>query len=212
MMVWSLLLYLVSVVVPLVITLETLAVVGRRESSASLSTLVLQLKYWSLYGMVFGLLPGAVVRGILNNLPFSGLLAVVGSSVLTAEVVRDFTLFLQTQDGKYVFLMSKLNDPSVSWTKWLRYAATSSDSDEGVFVFGEFTKFWVSLACRSPDTHYLESCFNELQEKVVGLARLMGGYLHSRGAGAPRVDPVRFSEGYDMLEDILLDSKKDHIE
>ena len=36
MMVWSLLLYLVSVVVPLVITLETLAVVGRRESSASL--------------------------------------------------------------------------------------------------------------------------------------------------------------------------------
>lgn len=220
-MVWTLLLYLVSVLVPLVVTLETLVVVSRHESLQSsqgcLRSLILQLKYWSLYGIVFGLVPGTLVRGVLHNVPFAGLLAVVGSSVLTAEVVRDFTLFLQSQDGKYVFLFSKLNDPSVSWTRWLRYAASASDAEgDDVFVFGEFTRFLVSLASRLTlaDTHYVERCFAELQERLAGLSHIIGQYVHSRSAGDRQPDPskYKFSEGYDMLDDLLLDSRKEHSE
>lgn len=215
MMVWSILLYLVSVVVPLVVTLETLAIVqsGRHENLQSSPTLILQLKYWSLYGIVFGLVPGFVVRSVLNNLPFSGLLAVVGSSVLTAEVVRNFTKFLQRQDGKYVFLINKLNDSKVSWMQWLRFAASGNGPGEDVFLFGEFTRFWVSLANRLPltETHYLERCFDELREKLLTVARALGSYLHSRGAGAARKEYAKVAEGYDMLEDVLLDTHKEHL-
>lgn len=192
--------YLVSVIVPLTITVETLAMVGRRGAAAtpSITTLSLQLKYWSLYAAVFGAVPSGLTRTLVAAVPLGGLLATAASAALTAELLRDFAQFAQSQDSRVVSLFSKLGDPGVSWWSWLNSATARDESGPGrLFVFGQFTQFCVSAAARAPlpETRFLETAFEALQQWLERLAVFVGTQWRARRS----LD----AEGYDMLDDVL---------
>lgn len=265
-MIVSSFIYLVSVVIPLLVTLETLNIIcftsnsgPKREQGAknptistantNIRTLVFQLKYWCLYGIAFGVTPINFTNAILNNIPFASILLLGVNGVLTTELLREFTKFIQCQDGKFIFLFNKFNDSNVSWFQWINYATTYDENNiANLFIFGEFTQFWVSLADKSPfgNTQYLEKSFDHLQDYLIELTNTVNQYLHRRKAtsdpynkntdkNVPRgfratstehtngatarsseassqrkssESSTKFSEGYDLLEDIFEDSRK----
>lgn len=244
------LIYLVAVIIPLLVTLETLNIVCFTSSSnnvndksnpasskaptistasTNLHTLVFLLKYWSLYGIIFGVIPPNVTNGILANLPFASLIFLVASGIITQELLTKFTKFIQSQDGKFIFLFNKFNDTNVSWYQWFSYATTYDENNiANLFIFGEFTQFWISLSNKFPfpTTNYLERSFDSLLTYLSELTRVVLHYLYpSDGQPQSRAtastssykrnssDPNRSSfstlnEGYDLLDDLIEESKK----
>ncbi|GAV54006.1 hypothetical protein ZYGR_0AK05080 [Zygosaccharomyces rouxii] len=238
-MIISPLLYLVSSVIPLQITLETLKIVCSHTKNepntgpnAHLPTLILLLKYWAVYALAFGVVPGAITNGIIWGIPFASLILLGLSCILTKELLCQFTKFIQSQDSKFVFLFNRLSDVKVSWYQWLTYATNTNENNiASLFVFGEITQLWVSLANRVPlaETHYLERAFddimqylgvftgrlldqihrrNDRQDQVPGVdatfRRESLASLRSRGDGFAST----YNEDYDLLDDLIDESKK----
>ncbi|QLQ78267.1 hypothetical protein HG537_0A05140 [Torulaspora globosa] len=226
-MIVSSLLYLVSVVVPLLVTVETLTLVckGNGASASALNTLVLQLKYWCLYAILFEAIPSSLSRAVLATLPLAGLALLAAAAAVTAELLRDFTRFAQSQDTRFMFLFNKLSDSNVSWWQWFNYAGAYDENNTArLFVFGQFTQFCVSLANRLPvaRTRLLESSFDALQQWLVMFAQVVGRHWKSRmrhvvgrngtdRSSCKNSSPgsSKYAEGYDLLEDFLQDTKKE---
>lgn len=241
--------YLVAVVIPLLVTLETLNIICFTSNSnvndnsnlpsskaptistasTNLHTLVFLLKYWSLYGILFGIIPPNVTSMVLSNVPFASLIFLVANGIITQELLTKFTKFIQSQDGKFIFLFNKFNDTNVSWYQWFSYATTYDENNiASLFIFGEFTQFWISLSNKFPfpSTNYLERTFdrlltylNELTQVAIHYFYPNNGQPQSRAKDATSSsssydrnipDPSRtsFSEGYDLLDDLIEESKK----
>lgn len=237
-MIISPLLYLVSSVIPLQITLETLKIVCSHTKNepntgpnAHLPTLILLLKYWTLYVLVFGVVPGAVTDRIIWAIPFASLVLLGTSCILTKELLCQFTNFIQSQDSKFVFLFNRLSDVKVSWYQWLTYATNTNENNiASLFVFGEITQLWVSLANRVPlaETHYLERAFDDMMQYLGVFTGRLLDQIHRRSDGQKQgpatdarfrkesfVNPSRksdgfastYNEGYDLLDDLIDESK-----
>lgn len=218
-MIVSSLMYLVSVVVPLLVTVETLTMVckGSSASAPAMNTLVLQLKYWCLYAILFGAVPASLSRAVIATLPMAGLALLAAAAAVTAELLRDFTRFAQSQDTRFMFLFNKLSDSNVSWWQWFNYAGAYDENNTArLFVFGQFTQFCVSWANRLPvaRTRLLESSFDALQQWLVAFAQVAGRHWKARMRHAPAActksspGSSKYAEGYDLLEDFLEDTKK----
>lgn len=232
-MIISPLFYLVSSVIPVQITLETLKIVcshsapeSSAASSANIPILVLLLKYWAVYALAFGVVPSFLITGVLSWIPFGSLVLLGASCVLTKELLCRFTQFIQSQDSKFVFLFNKLSDVKVSWYQWLTYAASRNENNiASLFVFGEITQLWVSLANKIPlaETHYLERAFDGIMQYVSVVTEGVLDHIHSRdGQQAPdapsvargatdcrrRPSEVCYNEEYDLLDDLIEETKK----
>lgn len=186
---------------------------GSGSSAANANTLVLQLKYWCLYAILFGAIPTGLTRALLANLPLAGLAVLAASAAITAELLRDFTRFAQNQDTRFVFLFNKLGDANTSWWQWFQYAGAYDENNTArLFVFGQFTQLCVSVTARLPlgTTSLLDNTFDALQEWLVRLAHFAGQHWSQRNVGTspPTPGSTKYAEGYDMLEDFLDDSKK----
>ncbi|AQZ16699.1 YOR152C [Zygosaccharomyces parabailii] len=232
-MIISPLFYLVSSVIPVQITLETLKIVcshaapdSTAASNANVPILVLLLKYWAVYALAFGVVPSFISKGILSWIPFGSLMLLGVSCVLTKELLCNFTKFIKTQDSKFVFLFNKLSDVKVSWYQWLTYAASTNENNiANFFVFGEITQLWISLANRVPlaDTNYLERTFDYVMQYVGVVTNGVLDHFHSHNTGrapqapmTPRGTAIRrgrpsdagYDEGYDLLDDLIEETKK----
>lgn len=242
-MIISPLLYLVSGVIPLQITLETLKIVSshsRNEADAGpnahLPTLILLLKYWSVYALAFGIVPPVITNGFLWGIPFASLALLGVSCVLTKELLCQFTKFIQSQDSKFVFLFNRLSDVKVSWYQWLTYASNTNENNiASMFVFGEITQLWISLANRVPlaETHYLERAFDSIMQYLGAFTSRLLDQLHkgtlkrqqqqqqdARAGTLLTKDALAYirrrgdnpastyNEDYDLLDDLIDESKK----
>lgn len=227
-MITSPLFYLTSSVIPLQITLETLKIVGshaKNEPNSSgpnayFPTVILLLKYWTLYGLVFGVVPRSITDGVIWGVPFVSLIFLGISCILTKELVCQFTNFIQSQDSKFMFLFNKLSDVKVSWYQWLWYATDTNENNiASLFVFGEITQLWISLANRFSlvETHYLEKSFDTMMSYVGVPIGILLDQFHSGkqekksgadGKTGSRVAGSAYNEDYDLMDDLIDETKK----
>lgn len=200
------------------------------SSDVNVRTLIYMLKYWTLYVMLFGMLSN-LTWTLLSVLPFGSLGFLCLNGFVTLELVYQFIEFIESQDGKVFFLFNKFNDSNVTWWQWVNYATTYDENNVASnFVFGKLTQFVISLANRSPfsRTDYLDRGFNIMElylrqftHTIIMQREAYGQQQQQRQARQPRdheqdtsanvgrkSTASRFSEGYDMLDDILQESRQ----
>lgn len=205
------------------------------STNVNVRTLIYLLKYWCLYAIIFGVFSANLTWTILGVIPFASLAFLVLNGLVTLELVYQFIEFIESQDGKVLFLFNKFNDSNVTWWQWFSYATTYDDNNiASNFIFGKVTQFLISLANRSPfsRTDYLERGFNMMElylrqftHTIIMQRKSYQQQQQRQRRSQRREDPAgahsarsstssvaasisKLGEGYDFLDDIIEESRQ----
>ncbi|CCK68831.1 Atg40p KNAG_0B03900 [Huiozyma naganishii CBS 8797] len=180
---WKPLQFITCVLVPLQITVETISLskdwpfpilktasYALQQQTEKLALHMMLLKYWSLYGIVYLILPNSPFYFVLDILPFLPLILTVCGVLAMRELVEQFIRFIQEQD-KIISVMQNLNDPKASTFEMLSnlyYTTINLNNQELItttFFFGDLTKLLLSLskAIPFPSTTYLNQWFANIE-------------------------------------------------
>ncbi|CAB4252334.1 similar to Saccharomyces cerevisiae YOR152C Putative protein of unknown function [Maudiozyma barnettii] len=127
----SILSSIVSIIIPLHVTLETVylskdsnamssfvkstSMLQPQTEQAELTTLL--LKYWALHGIIYLLIPQTPLQFLVGILPFSGLIIFIYNILATVELLAKFTTFINEQQqflSNFLKFINSMNDPKKS--------------------------------------------------------------------------------------------------
>lgn len=204
--------YIVSVIIPLHLTLETvfLSKDSNEMSTFLKSTAMLQqqtaqsaitnllLKYWTLYGLIYLLVPQTPLQIVINIIPLKSLILLGCNTLATMELLSEFIHFINEQKQfvtSFLKFMNNINDPKKSkfeqFTKLYQSSYTNYYNKKygkdvrdptllDSFLFGAYTDSVVAVTKRFqyffPKTNTIQSNFDFIILNILNFKNFIESY------------------------------------
>ncbi|CCF57511.1 hypothetical protein KAFR_0C05200 [Kazachstania africana CBS 2517] len=235
--------FIVSVLVPLQITIETLHLSHKDSSRMGKTTKVLHLqpqkatmvelllKYWSLHCMIYLILPHTPLYIIYKLLPFSLMILTAFNLALTRELLLQFINVVEEQNS-FINLINKIDNPKASsldhLTNFLNFTINRKILQD--FLFGRITEQMListELTKDYPSTNFVVQLFEWIESKVSDAMTILlssnktshadcynsykfwnfGQDKNYKNDDKKFRHKYRFNDDYDMMDDIIEETK-----
>lgn len=205
---------ILTVFIPLHITLETTylskdanAVSSFVQSSSMLQQQTQQgeltsllLKYWSLFALIYIIIPQTPLNILLNIIPLKDFLLTAFNLLSTTELLIKFAKFIEEQKqflSGFLKFLNNMNDPNKSkleeFTKLYQSSFTNYYNekyhtdirDKNVvesYLFGAYTDSVVALTKRYagmiPSTNIIQTCFDFIVLNIINMKLTISSYYN----------------------------------
>lgn len=183
--------FVFGVILPIQITLEVIylskdwpipmletASYTLQQQKEKLSLQLLLLKYWTIYGLIYLVLPNSPFYFIFHFVPFESIILSILQLISLNEILKQFIKFIEEQD-KIIALLQNLDDPSKSKFSILSniiFTTINLNNKEYIattFLFGDYTKLLISCTrtLPLPKTKYINIVFDSIIQ-VITIAKV----------------------------------------
>ena len=181
----------------------------------------LLLKYWSLFALIYIIIPQTPLNILLNILPLKDFLFTAYNLLSTIELLLKFSKFIEEQKqflSGFMKFLNNMNDPNKSkleeFTKLYQSSFTNYYNekyhtdirDKNVvesYLFGAYTDSIVALTKRYskmiPSTNIIQTCFDFIVLNVINLKITISSYYNFADEHTNRPDETQ--TGYNQPHD-----------
>lgn len=144
-----------------------------QQQREKLSLQLLLLKYWTIYGLVYLVLPNSPFYFIFHFVPFESIILSILQLISLNEILNQFSKFIEEQD-KIIALLQNLDDPTKSKFSILSniiFTTINLNNKEYIattFLFGDYTKLLITYArtVLLPKTNYINIVFDSIIQVI----------------------------------------------
>lgn len=144
-----------------------------QQQREKLSLQLLLLKYWTIYGLIYLVLPNSPFYFIFHFVPFESIVLSVLQLISLNEILNQFSKFIEEQD-KIIAFLQNLDDPTKSKFSILSniiFTTINLNNKEYIattFLFGDYTKLLITYArtVLLPKTNYINIVFDSIIQVI----------------------------------------------
>lgn len=144
-----------------------------QQQREKLSLQILLLKYWTIYGLVYLILPNSPLYFIFHFVPFESIILSILQLISLNEILKQFTKFIEEQD-KIIAFLQNLDGSSKNKFSILSniiFTTINLNNKEYIatnFLFGDYTRLLImyTRTLKLPQTNYIDSVFDSIIQAI----------------------------------------------